>query len=133
MEAIIVAVISFVGVGVSAMVSWGVAHYSIKAEIKKLNMTWSREDIVSSEEEFSKMAEAVGRYAADYSNDELQAEAAGKVAAIRAKEIGTLGETLDSLYADVISPPSHSKLCKGLTLVIDAKRAIKTRLKSDKR
>lgn len=62
-----------------------------------MQMQWNREDIVSSDDEFSEMAAAVARFA-QTADSSLQSEAAAKVTAVRSKEHGNLAVKLDYLY-----------------------------------
>lgn len=92
-------------------------------EIKKLEKTWEREDIVSSEEEFSAMTTAVARYIHRNTIDN-GVDAAGKVAGVRSKEHGEMGRILDALHQS-IDDRDLEKSAMKLSEAIDAKRKIK--------
>ena len=94
---IVCSIVAAAGVAVSALVSWFAARYSAEKEIKKMKMSWSREDSLSSSEEFADMCGAVAAYARCLYKDN-QIEAARQIAKVRAKESGELARQLDDLY-----------------------------------
>lgn len=65
-SAVVGAVISLIGSIITAKIAQKTAikaaQEATNQEIKKMERTWEREDIVSSDEEFAAMAEAVGKY-----------------------------------------------------------------------
>ena len=94
------ALIALAGVLASVLVAGLVARYTAKTELKKLTMTWEREDVVSSDAEFAEMAGLVEKFRANPSIDQKH-ELLGKIAGLRVKEVGSLGATLDRLYTTV--------------------------------
>lgn len=100
------------------------AQEAADQEIKKLERTWAREDVVSSDEEFAEMASAAATYL-HFPTGATRKNAIGKVAAIRAKECGALGKELDMLYAAVVKQ-DEVKAEKALTAAIDLKRELST-------
>ena len=101
------------------------AREAADQEIKKLERTWAREDVVSSDEEFAEMAKAI---ATDIHCPTVatQKDAVGKAAGIRAKEYGRLGETLDRLYSAIVED-ENDMAEKMLTKAIDQKRLLTNR------
>lgn len=96
-----------------------------------MKLTWEREDIVSSDDEFAEMASAVAKFVQTNSVS-YQRTAMEKVAAIRSKEVGTLGQLLDDLYRDLQSGVSTSADAR-LTQVINQKREAKSKCKTSSR
>ena len=97
-----------------------------KTEHELKQLTWQREDIVSSEEEFAQMARAVSVFSTDRHND--RGAALQSVAAIRAKETGALGEALDELYS-CVRYEDNPGTNRALSKVIDEKRKLRERSK----
>lgn len=121
------AVVSLIGSIITAKIAQNAARDTAKEtanqEIKKLEKTWEREDIISSEEEFSAMANAVARYIHQNTLNN-GVDAAGKVAGVRSKEHGKIGRILDELHKS-IDDRDLEKAALNLSEVIDAKRKIK--------
>lgn len=118
---IVCAVIALTGTLCSVIISWFISQQSIKSENDKLQKTWDREDVVSSDDEFAQMAESVAVYIhSSYS----KATCIGKVAALRSKEHGALAKSLDKLYSSI---QSGDKTAVNLALseVIEEKRKAK--------
>lgn len=117
---------SVVGVFVSGILSWLVSRSSASREIKRLRLEWEREDVVTSEDDFSEMAGAVSEFIRR--NDvETLSKAARLVGQIRAKETGKLGECLDTLFS-VLSPEKPKpEISLALSAVIDEKRKRQSR------
>lgn len=124
--AVVSALISLIGNIISAMIAHKTAlktaQETANQEIKQLEKTWEREDIVSSEEEFAAMAAAVAKYIHRNTIDN-GVDAAGKVAGIRSKEHGKLGNILDALHKS-IDNRDLEKAAMSLSAAIDAKRKI---------
>lgn len=118
------ALISFAGVIISALISKNVAKTAANKEIEKMKLTWEREDVVTSEDEFSEMTAAVARYASSFRSTELR-DALGKLAAVRAKESGALAEALDVLY-QTVSTGYRTEIETQLSRVIAMKHSLKT-------
>jgi len=108
--AVICAIITVSGTFASAFVSWFVSRYTTTKELEKLQLTWSREDSVSYEDEFSEMVSAVSKYIHTLNSSDC-ADAIGKIGAIRAKTSGELASKTDILYVAVFETGS----CKYLT------------------
>lgn len=117
------ALISFAGVIISALISKNVAKTAANKEIEKMKLSWEREDMVTSEEEFSEMTAAVARYASSFRTFDFR-DAMGKLAAVRAKESGALAEALDVLY-QIVSRGHRAEIETQLSKVIAVKRSIK--------
>lgn len=121
------AIVSLIGSIITAKIAQNTARETAKEtanqEIKKLEKTWEREDIISSEEEFAAMADAVARCIHRNTVDN-GVDAAGKVAGIRSKERGALGEILDDLHKS-ITDRDLPKAGKELSKAIDEKRRIR--------
>ena len=127
---IICALITAGGVLFSAIVSYAISRSTANKEIEKLKLTWEREDVVSSDDEFAEMAEAVAKFIHNC-NSSNQRDALGKVAAIRSKETGELGALLDKLYAAIRTGiPSDAN--EQLTKVINQKRETKSKANAPK-
>lgn len=94
---------SLVGIVFSGVLSFLVAKSSASKEIDKLKLTWKREDVVSSEADFSEMVSSVAVYAKTLSIDDMNT-ATKWVAKIRAQESGALGDLLDGLYNQLRDP-----------------------------
>ena len=119
-EDMITIIISVFGVIVSGIVSIAVSKHTANKELEKLRMSWDREDIVSSDEEFSAMAASVAEYVG-YCSDTNRNKALAQVASVRAKEKGVLGNALDSLYS-YIYKSEYQMANTQLTEVIMCKR-----------
>jgi len=59
---VICAIIAAGGAIVSAVIARSVSHSTAKKELERLKLTWDREDVVSSDDDFAEMAFAVARY-----------------------------------------------------------------------
>lgn len=99
------------------------AEETANKEIEKLERTWEREDLVSSDDEFAEMAAAVVVFAtSDYVDH--QVEALAKIATVRSKEFGTIAPILDQLYT-AVKDDKQEDADTILSLAIDEKRRIK--------
>lgn len=94
---IIVALITSLGVVVSALIAWRVSSSQANKEIKKLQKTWEHEKSVSFNDEFAEMVSAVSLYA-NSRNIGDGYRALEKVSALRAKVTGPLADCLDELH-----------------------------------
>lgn len=115
---------SLVGIVSSGILSFLVAKSSASKEIEKLKLTWKREDVVSSEADFSEMVSSVAVYAKTLNITDMNA-ATKWVAKIRAQETGVLGNLLDSLY-NQLRDPVVSELENTLSEIIKEKRQRKS-------
>ena len=99
------------------------AREAASQEIKKLERTWEREDIVSSDEEFAEMSSAVAIYVYQATIPHSR-DAIGKVASVRSKEHDNLGRILDALHQSITNGDT-SRAERELTKAIDEKRRLK--------
>ena len=88
------------GTLVSAVISFWVSKFSAEKEIQKMKLEWKRQDIVSSDDDFSDMAVAVSRFL-QMQTSKTHTDAVAAVTKIRAKEFGTIADSLDALYAAI--------------------------------
>ena len=100
-----------------------IAQEAANQEIRKMERTWEREDVVSSDEEFAEMAKAVAQYIHRNTIPNSH-EAIGLVASIRAKEYGELGKILDELQK-AIDIHDLPRADRELTKAINKKRELK--------
>lgn len=128
---VICALVATSGVVISAFISWLVSRASANKEIEKLMLTWEREDIVSSDDEFADMSSSVAKYIVNLYSSE-RADAMGKVAAIRSKESGSISEKLDNLYS-ALKRCDVSEIDQSLNDIIDEKRNSKGKNKTGSR
>lgn len=128
---IICTLITFAGIAFSAIVSYVISRSTANKEIEKMKLTWEREDVVSSDDEFAEMAGTVAKFVSN-SSGQAKRSAMEQVAAIRSKETGELGRLLDELYLDLQSGyPSNADI--KLSQVIDKKREAKVQAKTSNR
>ena len=117
---IVCTIVTTTGMLISAVISWFISRQTANKEIEKLHLTWNREDVISSDEEFAEMVKAVAKY--DNHRTELyRIEAIALVGSVRSKEYGELGCNLDALY-DPISNNHICRLSEALSKVINQKR-----------
>lgn len=117
---IIVALITSLGVVVSALIAWRVSISQANKEIKKLQKTWEHEKSVSFDDEFAEMVSAVSLYA-NSKNIGDGYRALEKVSAIRAKVTGPLADCLDELHHKLENNQFHG-LEKCLSNAINENR-----------
>lgn len=126
-SAIVSALISVIGSIITTAMANKAATKTAKEttnnEIERLKLTWDREDIVSSDDEFAEMAASSAKFV-QYNSPTLRSEAMAKVAAVRSKESLALGEKLDSLYS-AIKRNNQPEADECLTAAINEKRKIK--------
>lgn len=127
-SAIVSASITFIGTIISANIARKSARETAQEiankEIEKMKLSWQREDMVSSDEEFAEMAAVVSKFVA-YATGSWADEALEKIASIRSKECGMLGQIMDELYASV-RDNQFQKADSLLTKAINEKRRIKS-------
>ena len=121
---VICTVIALAGTIFSGLISWLVSHHVANKEIEKARLTWEREDVVSSEDEFADMASSIALYLQTLNISDWNA-AVSKVAAVRSKETGILAEYLDNLYFSLKSQNIQMSE-DNLTQVIEEKRKRKS-------
>lgn len=127
-SAVISAVITFIGTVISAREARKSAKETAQEiankEIEKMKLSWQREDMVTSDEEFAEMASVVAKFCA-FATGGWSDEAIERVAAIRSKESGILGQIMDDLYSS-IKYNRFQEADMHLTAAINEKRRIKT-------
>lgn len=128
---VICTLITVGGVTFSALISYAISRSTANKEIEKLQLSWEREDIISSDDEFADMTGAVAKYVS-HNTSSNQRDAIERVASVRSKEAGTLGRLLDELYIDVKSSNIHNADIH-LSQVIDQKREAKSKAKASNR
>lgn len=122
---IICALVTVGGTLLSTLIAFFVSRSTANKEIEKMKLTWEREDVISSDDEFAEMASAVATYVQNgWSGN--QCTAMSKIAAIRSKEIGSLALKLDQLYTSV-SRGNANSADSLLTEVINEKRQAKSK------
>lgn len=126
-SAVVGAIISLIGNIIAAKIAQRTAvktaQETTNHEIKKLEKTWEREDVVSSDEEFAEMACAVAKYVHRNTIDN-GVDATGKVASVRSKEHGELGRILDSLHENLDKRDLEGSAA-ALSKAIEEKRRLK--------
>lgn len=123
---VVCAIITAAGTILSALLAWAVSRSTAKRELKKLQLIWEREDVVSSDDDFAQMADSVARYIQRNRSSD-GADAAGKVNALRARETGDLAKALDLLYCAISNSkgqdyPNFEKIQQCLSVVVEEKR-----------
>lgn len=88
-----------------------------------MQLSWEREDIVSSDDEFAEMASTVAQFVY-YANGTFGPKSYEKVAAVRSKEAGKIGTILDSL-SQAIKEDDYNDADVLLDEAIDEKRRIR--------
>lgn len=126
---IVCALIAVTGTLVSAVISFWVSKFSAEKEIQKMKLEWKRQDIVSSDEDFSDMAVAVSRFI-QMQTSKTHTDAVAAVTKIRAKESGTIADSLDSLYSAIgmrgyCYNPNREEIDSLLSEVLKQKRNAK--------
>ena len=122
---VICALITVGGVIFSALISYAISRTTANKELEKIKLTWEREDVISSDDEFAEMAGAVAKFIQSNSSTN-QRNAMEHVASIRSKETGALGRLLDELYLDIQSGDKYNSDVR-LSQVIDQKREAKSK------
>lgn len=128
---IICSLIALGGTVLSALISYFVSRSTANKELEKLRLTWAREDLVSSDEEFAEMASAIAKFI-QRRNGGDQRNAIAHIAAIRSKEAGEIAILLDRLYQAVRDwrPDEVDAL---LTQIVEKKRETKRNANAPKR
>lgn len=126
---IVCALIAVTGTLVSAVISFWVSKFSAEKEIQKMKLEWKRQDIVSSDEDFSDMAVAVSRFI-QMQTSKTHADVVAAVTKIRAKEFGTIADDLDALYATIGRrgagySPNREEIDRLLSEILKQKRDAK--------
>ena len=125
--AVVCALITLIGNIISAKIAQKTATKTAKqtanSEIEKMQLTWNREDLVTSDDEFADMASDVACYVHGGYSNQLK-DALAKVAAVRSKESGEIGDTLDTLYLCLRQYDRDGADC-ALSTAIQQKRDLK--------
>lgn len=87
------------GIIFSALISKAVAKSTAAKEIEKMKLTWEREDLIESDDEFGEMVKLVILYLSDIGYGPYEALAA--IGALRVKESTEIAALLDVLYQSV--------------------------------
>ncbi len=126
-SAVISTIITVIGSVIVAHISRKTAVETAKEtanhELEKLERTWDHDDIVSSDDEFAEMAALISKFVC-YATGAWNIDALSKVAEVRSRESGTLGDILDSLYIS-IENRQYQETDVLLTKAIDEKRRLK--------
>ena len=124
---ILCALITMAGTVISATIAWFVSRSTTSKEIERMKLSWQREDVVTSDDDFADMASEVGKRISEVKDGyALQIhDAVAKVVAVRSKESGELALALDELY-NALMGGTISKIDSALTAVIDQKRKAKS-------
>ena len=93
-----------------------------------MQLSWIREDIVSSDDDFAEMASLVAQYVVTGAPS-YRTSAIAKTAAIRSKESGEIADKLDKLYS-ALGKSDVTKL-NALDHVIEEKRKAKGKNETD--
>ena len=126
-SAIVSAVIAAIGGIITTIITQRntrkIAQEAANQEIQKMERTWEREDVVSSDEEFAAMSCAAAKYI-HCNTVKLASDAIGMVASVRAKEYGELGRILDELHK-ALDNRDLERADRELTKAINKKRELK--------
>lgn len=107
---------------ISAGVSLVISYLTSRREVKKMRLKWQREDHLSAEDELSNMASAVSSFISR-GTESYREHALSLVASARAKSVGAIAESLDSLYYTLtMRPCSFDAADAALTRVINESR-----------
>ena len=120
---VLCALITVGGILISAIVSYAISRFTANKEVEKMQLVWNREDIISSDDEFAEMAGKVAKFISRATSAHHQ-DAMQSVAAVRSKELGIMGELLDTLYQHV-NDGNLSLIDSQLSKVIKHKRETK--------
>lgn len=128
---VICTLITVAGVIISALISYAISRSTANKEIEKMQMSWEREDVISSDDEFANMAGSVAKFI-NHNAPSNQRNAIEQVASVRSKETGVLGRLLDELYMD-INYGNVNDADIHLSQVIDQKREAKSKTNASNR
>ncbi len=119
---VICAIISAIGVLLSSLLSFFVSKSTAKSEIKKMQLTWEREDNLSHSSDFAQMIRTVSLYCnltesePDIVHSQEYAESIALVDCLRSTETGDLAQKLDQLRDSF--PSDLPQIRKNLDTVI---------------
>lgn len=122
---VICTIITVGGVIVSALISYAISRSTANKEIEKMRLSWEREDVISSDDEFASMSGAVAKFI-NHNSTINRRDAIEQVASVRSKESGALRRLLDDLFLDINSDNVESADIH-LSQVIDQKREAKSK------
>lgn len=106
---------AFLGVVISSIVSFLISRLTAKNEIKKMRLTWEREDTLAKSSDMAKMIQTVSLYCGmieadpDIIPDKEYSESLAQVDHLRSVSDGDLAKSLDKLSASLNSGPSEIK------------------------
>lgn len=116
------------GTLLSAVIAFFVSRSTANKEIEKMKLSWDHEDTVSSDDDFAEMAALVSKFVC-LSTGGWQPDALSKVAEVRSRESGRLGDILDKLYV-CIGQEHYRETDALLTEAITEKRKLKSKRKT---
>ena len=130
---ILCAFISFIGAIISSVLAYFISRFSAQNEIEKMRISWEREDMISSDEEFTEMVVTVTRYINSKEKTDETA-ALEKINSLRSKELGELFFQLNLMQRiinikDSEGKPDFKFLDKCLSDAIEQRRKAKRRQK----
>lgn len=122
-SAAVTAISSLIAASVSALIAKRTAESTANKEIEKMKLGWKREDIVSTDDDFATMVEAITTFL-HFRDSRSQLKAAQCVSIVRAKENGSLAPIVDDLYS-CVQACRYDSVELLTTQAIEAKRHIK--------
>lgn len=122
-SAIVAALGNIIAAKIAQKTAKETAQETANKEIEKLERTWEREDLVSSDEEFAEMATKVSAFVY-FADGTGGLDALKTIAAIRSKEKGEIACMLDRLYT-AVHRDNYQDADDLLTSAINEKRRIK--------
>ena len=130
---ILCAFISVIGAIISSVLAYFISRFSAQNEIEKMRISWEREDMISSDEEFTEMVVTVTRYINSKEKTDETA-ALEKINSLRSKELGELFFQLNLMQRiinikDSEGKPDFKFLDKCLSDAIEQRRKAKRRQK----
>lgn len=124
-SAAVTAISSLIAAVVSASIAKRTAENTANKEIEKMMLGWKREDIVSTDDDFATIVEAITTFL-HFRDSRSQLKAAQCVSIVRAKENGALAPIVDDLYS-CVQAGQYDSVELLTTSAIEAKRHIKNK------
>lgn len=121
--AAITAICSLISAVVSALISKLTAESVSNKEIRKMKLSWVREDMVSTDDDFAEMIKAITTFLY-YRDDRSQLDALQSISVVRAKENGALAPLVDDVY-HCVQVNQYDAAEKLTSELISIKRIIK--------
>ena len=120
---IICTIVSVCGTVLSALIAWFVSRSIASKEIERLKLSWEREDVVTSDDDFADLAAQVALFSSSYLDgyEPDTRQVRSKIAAVMSRESGSLAESLDSLYS-AVQTKNPKLIDSELAHVIEEKR-----------